>query len=247
MRSNRPDARNKSDLPLQPAASAISNRLLAALPRTDCADLQHNLEPVRLAAGDELNQAGAVLRHVYFPEDCLASLLAVEQDGPMIEIWQIGREGMVGLPEILENDSVPMRARIQAGGSAWRMDSACFRQNLHKSAPLQRVVCTYALRLMLQARQIAVCSHFHMLEARLARSLLTTCDRLGTDAFHLTHEFLALTLGARRVGVTKAANALQQRHLIAYSRGDIHILDRQGLEAAACACYAAIRALDGDG
>jgi len=134
-----------------------------------------------------------------------------------------------------------VRAVVQRSGSASRIDSADFCAEFSKTESLQRLLYRYTDTLLGQAIQIAVCSRFHVLEARLARSLLITRDRLQSEKFHLTHEFLAHALGVRRVGVTKAASALQQQKLITYSRGNIEILDSAGLEAVSCRCYELVK------
>jgi CRP-like cAMP-binding protein len=158
-----------------------------------------------------------------------------------LEVGLVGREGMLGATVALGHETAQVRAVVQRPGSASRMDSAAFRAEFARNGALQRVLYRYTDTLLAQAIQIAVCSRFHVLEARLARSLLITRDRLQSDKFHLTHEFLAHALGVRRVGVTKAASALQQQGLIIYSRGNIEILDAEGLAAASCTCYEIVK------
>jgi CRP-like cAMP-binding protein len=150
---------------------------------------------------------------------------------------------MVGIPLALGIGVSSVRALVQRTGTAMRMKSARFLQEFRQNPSLRRELFRYTHASMAQATQIAVCSRFHLLEARLARSLLMTCDLVQSNEFRLTHEFLAHTLGVRRVGVTKAASALQQRKLISYSRGGIRILDRKGLEAASCLCYEIVKKL----
>lgn len=149
----------------------------------------------------------------------------------------VGREGMVGVAFALGIARSPVRALVQGGGTAMRMKAAPFRRELRQSLPLQREVLLYTHELMVQVAQTAACNRFHVVEARLARWLLMTRDRVGSDHFRLTQEFIGHMLGVRRVGVTNAAHALKQRRLIDYSRGSIEIINGPGLEAAACACY----------
>ena len=224
-----------------PIAEHNSNLLLAALPPQELAQVLPLLDPVTVEVGDILCEAGDPLRYVYFPHDCLISLMGVAEGRMTLEVGLVGREGMVGATVALGHEITQVRAVVQRAGSASRMDSAGFRAEVARNAALQRVLYRYTDTQLAQAIQIAVCSRFHVLEARLARSLLVTRDRLQSDKFHLTHEFLAHALGVRRVGVTKAASALQQQGLIIYSRGNIEILDPEGLAAAACTCYEIVK------
>lgn len=218
-----------------------ANGLLAALPRKDYQRLHAALEPVTLTYGEVLYEPGEPIRHVYFPIDSLVSLLTTVEGHKALEVGLVGREGMVGTSLALGTDIAPVRALVQGTGTAMRMSAARFREELRISLPLQGELsrCTHAK--LAQARQTAACNRFHVLEARLAHWLLTTRDRVGSDRFLLTQEFLANTLGVLRVAVTKAAGNLQQRKLIRYSRGKIRILDRKGLEGAACGCYRIVR------
>jgi CRP-like cAMP-binding protein len=223
------------------AAGTNSNLLLAALPDADLAQLAPLLEPVHVEAGDVLFEPGERIRQIYFPRDCLVSLLGVAEGRMTLEVGLVGREGMLGATVALGHEQAQVRAVVQRAGGASRIDSAPFRAEFARNAALQRVLYRYTDTLLAQAIQIAVCSRFHVLEARLARSLLITRDRLQSDKFHLTHEFLAHALGVRRVGVTKAASALQQQGLINYSRGNIEIIDLTGLVAASCKCYEIVK------
>jgi CRP-like cAMP-binding protein len=214
-----------------------ANRLLAALPGKECRQLIDELEQVTLTYGEVLYEPGDEIRYVYFPNDCLVSLLTLVDRHQALEVGLIGREGMVGVPLALEINISPVRALVQGTGTAMRMPAALFLKELRQSHALQRELHRYTYSLMTQITQTAACNRFHVVEARLARWLLMTQDRMQANTFRLTQEFLSQMLGVRRVGVTKAARTLQQNKLVSYSRGNITILDRQGLEAAACSCY----------
>ena len=220
---------------------ALVNRLLSGLPEEEQGQLARLGEIVKVDVGDVLYEPGQTVRHVYFPLDCLLSLLAVAEGRMTLEVGSVGREGMIGAPVVLGHELAQVRAVVQRAGRAVRIDAGEFRLAYARMEPLQRLLHRYTDTLLAQAIQIAVCSRFHVLEARLARSLLITRDRLQSDKFHLTHEFLAHALGVRRVGVTKAASALQNQKLISYSRGNIEILDAAGLEAVSCRCYELVK------
>jgi CRP-like cAMP-binding protein len=222
---------------LSAAGGPIANSLLAALPREDYQGLLGELEPLTLSSGEVLYEPGERIRHVYFPGDAQVSLLVVMPDRKALEVGLVGREGMVGIPLVLGAEVSSVRVLVQGSGSALRMKAASFREALARCLPLQRELYRYAYAKLGQARQTAACNRFHQVEARLAGWLLLTRDRVRSDQFHLTHEFVAATLGIRRVGVTNAAGALQRRKLISYRRGNIRILDRKGLKAASCGCY----------
>ncbi len=221
--------------------ASIENSLLAALSRKEYRRLLTRLEPVTLTFGEILYEPGEMIHHVYFPGDSLVSLLTLADGHLALEVGLIGREGMVGIPLILGHDLSSVRALVQGTGSALRMTAAHFRKEFRLSPSLQRQLYSYTHTLMAQISQTAACNRFHVVETRLARWLLMTHDRVKSDEFRMTHEFLSHMLGVRRVGVTKAAHALQQRNLISYTRGDITILDRAGLEAAACECYDVVK------
>ncbi len=219
----------------------IANSLLAALPSKDYQHLLPGLEQVTLTFGDTIYEPGAVIRHVYFPNDSLVSLLTLVEGHLALEVGLIGREGMLGISLALGINISPVRALVQGTGTALRMKSARFLQELRHSPVLRQEIYRYTHVLMAQVTQTAACNRFHVVEARLARWLLMTRDRVRSDEFRLTQEFLAHMLGVRRVGVTKAASALQRRKLISYSRGNIKILDRKKLEAASCPCYEIVK------
>ena len=201
------------------------------------------LEPVKLVYGQVLYEPTGLIRHVYFPIDCLVSLLTAVDNGRVLEVGMVGNEGMVGMPMVLGIGESAVRALVQGGGTAMRMPASRFRTEFNKNILLQRALFRYTHLLMAQVSQTAACNRFHEAEGRLARWLLMTADRLHTDEFLLTHEFLAHMLGVRRVGVTKAAEGLRRKKLIVYSRGHIIILDRKNLEKTACVCYRIVKNL----
>jgi len=219
----------------------IANSLLAALPDRDYQHLLPGLEPVTLTFGDTIYEPAARIRHIYFPGDSLVSLLTLVEGHLALEVGLIGREGMLGVSLALGINTSPVRALVQGSGTALRMTSRRFLQEFRRSLALQREIYLYTHALMAQVTQTAACNRFHKVEARLARWLLMTRDRVRSDEFRLTQEFLAHMLGVRRVGVTKAASALQQQKLIRYSRGNIRILDRKKLEAVCCPCYEIVK------
>lgn len=219
----------------------IANSLLAGLPRGLYQRLRACLNPVTLTFGDILYDAGDEIRHVYFPDDSIVSLLTLVDGHSALEIGLVGREGMVGVSLVLGIQVSPVRTLVQGGGGALRMDAARFLKELRRSVPLQTSLHRYTHELMAQITQTAACNRFHTVNERLARWLLMTRDRSRSAGFYLTHEFLAHMLGVRRVGVTEAASGLQRRKLIEYSRGNISILDHRGLEAASCCCYELVR------
>jgi CRP-like cAMP-binding protein len=218
-----------------------NNRILASIPRSQYQRLRPQLEPVGLTFGQVLYEPGQVIRHVYFPVDCLISLLTAVDKRRTLEVGMVGNEGMAGMPFILGMGISGVRALVQGSGGALRMTSARFRIEFNRIPRLQQTLYRYTYALMAQISQTAACNRFHEAEARLARWLLMTRDRVGSDEFLLTHEFLAHMLGVRREGVTEAASALKRRKLISYNRGKIQILDARGLEASSCSCYQIVK------
>jgi len=224
--------------------SGAQNRLLAALPSKDYAQLASGLEPVTITYGEVLYEPGEPIRAVYFPSTCLVSLLTPVDAHRALEVGLVGREGMIGASLALGATKSSVRALAQGTGTAMRMNAKRFLREFRRSEALQRVLLQFTERLMVQISQTAACNRFHLVEARLARSLLMTAERMGSAEFHLTHEFLAAMLGVRRVGVTVAASELQRRGFIRYRRGNITILDQRGLETASCPCYRHLQVLN---
>lgn len=217
------------------------NRLLAALPQVEYRSLVSNLELVPLIFGEVIYKPGDVIRHVYFPTSGILSLLAAAEERATLEVGIVGREGMVGLPIFMGVKFSRDCAVVQGAGEAMRMKAAVFRKECTNGGALPGLLRRYSHSRLTQMSQGAACNRFHSIEARLARWLLMTSDRMESDEFQLTQEFLSNMLGVRREGVNRAAGALQQRNLISYSRGTLTTLDRTGLEAASCRCYEIIK------
>jgi CRP-like cAMP-binding protein len=215
--------------------------VLASIPAVQFQRLRPHLDSVALTFGQILYEPGKAIHHVYFPVDCLISLLTAVDKRRTLEVGMVGNEGMAGMPFILGMGVSGVRALVQGGGSAWRMTSSRFRIEFSRIPTLQQALFRYTYALMAQISQTAACNRFHDAEARLARWLLMTRDRVGSDEFPLTHEFLAHMLGMRREGVSAAAAALRQRKLINYNRGKIQILDVPGLKASSCVCYQIVK------
>lgn len=219
--------------------TASHNRLLERLPASDLARLLLLCERVPLVLSEVLAEAGERTRHVHFPIDGFISLVARTPGHPGLEVGMVGREGMLGAHLALGQFPTPLHALVQGPGTAWRMGNRAFRGELLRSAVLRHSLNRYLYVLVGQVTASAACLRFHLIGPRLARWLLMSQDRSGTQTFHVTHEFLAYMLGVRRAGITTAAVALQRAGLIEYTRGELTVLDRTGLEGAACSCYAA--------
>lgn len=217
----------------------IINRLLEGLPRKERDRILLGCEPVDLEFGEILCEPDHPYRHVYFPLTGYISTVASVSNHQPLEIRLVGNEGMLGATMALGMNEVPLRAVVQGSGTALRMTAVQLRREMRASPHLRRMLRRYLYVLLAQLSQTTACTQFHEIEARLARWLLLTHDRAHADHFHLTHEFLADMLGVRRSGITIAAGALQKRNLIGYTRGEISVLDRGGLEAASCECYEA--------
>jgi CRP-like cAMP-binding protein len=219
----------------------IENHLIARLPRADRTRFLSICEPVQLTLGQVLSEPGKRTSHVYFPTDGFISLIAMVSGSPGVEVGMVGDEGMLGAHLTLGVTTAPLHAVVQGAGEARRMPTAAFLSELAQNVPLQQSLSRYVYVLMSQLASSATCLRFHLIGQRLARWLLMSQDRAHSSSFYVTQEFLSYMLGVRRVSVTSAASALQNAGLIAYHRGELTVLNRGGLEAAACSCYASDR------
>ena len=226
---------------MSPSKNPITNQLLASLPKKDYEGLKRKLEEIPLVFGEILLEPNALVSDVYFPNSGIISLLAGANERSSLEVGMVGKEGMVGVGVFLGVDTSVNRAVVQGDGTAMKMKGTALRKHCDKSGALFRLLQRYSYSVLTQITQSAVCNQFHSLDARLARWLLMTRDRMGDDEFRLTQDFLSNMLGVRREGVSVAAGNLQRVNLIRYSRGRLKILDRAGLEATACGCYEIIR------
>ena len=217
------------------------NHLIDLLPSSSRSRLLAMCEPVALAVGEVLGQVGTPTRYVYFPTVGFVSLVTAIKGRPTLEVGMVGREGMLGTQLVLGVETAPLHAVVQGAGAAWRIGAPEFSKELARSAAMQRGLNRYVYVTMTQLASAASCLRFHQIGPRLARWLLMTQDRAHSDSFHITHEFLAYMLGVRRVGITTAASLLQREGLIRYRRGEVQVLNRRGLKAAACCCSAADR------
>jgi CRP-like cAMP-binding protein len=214
------------------------NRLLDVLSPESIEPLRPHIEPVELVLFEPLPP----IEHVYFPNAGLISVVATMQNGASVEIGMIGREGMYSVSAILSDDTPSQSATVQLPGRALRLKTRLLRQQMQADGALQTLLLRYTQATMSTVAQSAACNRLHLLVQRCARWLLASHDRAGADKFPMTHEFLAMMLGVHRPGVTIAARALQESALITYHHGTMTVLDRQGLEAAACECYRVIQA-----
>jgi len=222
------------------------NHLLAALPADDYARLAHQLELTPMPLGEVLHESGIQMRHVYFPTDSIVSLLYVMEDGASAEIAVVGNEGIVGVSLFMGGETTPSRALVQSAGHAYRLKGQLLKDEFdrvggRRSGALHNLLLRYTQALLTQMAQTAVCNRHHSLDQQLCRWLLLSLDRLPANELIMTQELIANMLGVRREGVTESAGNLQKAGLIEYRRGHITILDRPGLEARACECYAVVK------
>jgi CRP-like cAMP-binding protein len=216
------------------------NELLAALPDAEFQRWLPHLESIAMPLGQVLYESGSTMTHVYFPTTAIVSLLSVMENGSSAEIAVVGYEGIVGVSLFMGGDSTPSRAVIQSAGHGFRLKSNVLKDEF-KRAPVMHLLLRYTQALITQMAQTAVCNRHHSLDQQLCRWLLLSLDRLQGNELVMTQELIANMLGVRREGVTEGALKLQNLGLIRYSRGRITVLDRPGLEARSCECYAVVK------
>ena len=217
------------------------NHLLAALPAAVQGRIFPHLQLADMPLGKVLYESGDALRHVYFPTNCIVSLLYVLLDGASAEISVVGNEGLIGIALFMGGETTPSRAIVQSAGFAFRLPGQLLKDEFHKESELQLLLLRYTQSLITQMAQTAVCNRHHSLDQQLCRWLLLSLDRLTSNQLTMTQELIANMLGVRREGVTAAAGKLQKLGVISYQRGQITVLDRPRLEALCCECYAVVK------
>ena len=217
------------------------NQILAALNKPEYGELFSQLERVSLRLGDPVYEPDTQINHVYFPETAVFSMLATMEDGRTVEIGPIGNEGLVGLRVALGTTTTPDRVLVHIAGTALRLKATSLKAELISGQnKLSHNLTLYTRMLLAMTSRTSACNKLHSLEQQLARWLLTMNDYVGNE-LRLTHDLMALTLGVRRAGVSVAASNFRSSGVIDYRRGQIHVVERQGLEALACECYEAIK------
>jgi len=217
------------------------NHLMAALPPAVQDRVFPELELVALELGSVLYESGATMRHVYFPTDCIVSLLYVMESGASAEISVVGNEGLVGIALFMGGESTPSRAVVQSAGHAYRLPAQLMKEEFNRHGETLLLMLRYTQSLITQMAQTAVCNRHHSIDQQLCRWLLLSLDRLPSNRLTMTQELIANMLGVRREGVTDAAGKLQKLGVIEYSRGEITVLDRPHLEQLSCECYAVVK------
>jgi CRP-like cAMP-binding protein len=221
--------------------SPQQNHLLAALSPVECERIYPHLRLVPMPLGKVLYESGDQLRHVYFPVDCIVSLLYVLESGASAEISVVGREGLIGVALFMGGETTPSRALVQSAGHAYRLEGHRLKEEFHRSGDLQLLLLRYTQSLITQMAQTAVCNRHHSVDQQLCRWLLLSLDRLASNELVMTQELIANMLGVRREGVTEAAGKLQKLGAIRYARGQITVVDRPKLEQLCCECYAVVK------
>ncbi|MBW4650515.1 MAG: Crp/Fnr family transcriptional regulator [Kastovskya adunca ATA6-11-RM4] len=217
--------------------NSSGNKLLAALPREDYERLLPYLESVFLDFKQYLYLPNQPIEYVYFPLDGIISLLTVLGDGGTIEVATVGNEGMIGIPVLLGVDQLPAETMVQVPGKALRMQVDVFKREVPVGSSFHKLLLLYVQARVNHLMQSAGCNRLHSIEQRCCRWLLLTQDRVATDEFPLTQEFLSQMLGVRRASVSEVAATLQKEGLIRYNRGKMKVIDRERLKATSCECY----------
>ncbi len=221
--------------------NALMNHLLAALPANEFARLEPDLSPVSLSLGEVIYESGELLEYIYFPTTAIISLLYIMENGSTAEIGMAGNDGLVGIALYMGGSTTPSRAVVQSAGNAFRLRSKALKFEFGLNGVFHNILLRYTQSLMTQISQTAVCNRLHSVEQQLCRWLLINHDLLQTNKLIMTHDLIANMLGVRREGVSIAAGNLQKKGLIKYVRGTITMLDRKGLEIAACECYQVVK------
>jgi CRP-like cAMP-binding protein len=226
---------------ITPLISPKQNHLLAALPDPEFNRWLPMLEPMEMQLGEVLYESGSTLKHVYFPTNCIVSLLYVMENGQSAEIAVVGNEGIVGVSLFMGGGSTPSRAVVQSAGAGYRLSALAMKEEFDRAGHVLHLLLRYTQALITQMSQTAACNRHHSLDQQLCRWLLLSLDRLQGNDLVMTQELIANMLGVRREGVTEGALKLQKAGLIRYSRGRITVLDRAGLEKCTCECYAVVK------
>jgi CRP-like cAMP-binding protein len=221
--------------------SPNQNHLLAALPAEEFGRLAPRLELVPMLLGESIYEPGSQLQHVYFPTTAIVSLLYVLESGASAEIAGVGNEGMLGIALFMGGDTTPSSAVVQTAGHAPRLQARLLKEEFRRAGLMQRLLLRYTQALLTQMCQTTACNRHHSIEQQLCRWLLLTLDRLPSNELVVTQELVASALGVRRESITEAAGKLQRAGLIRYRRGHLTVLERSGLEAGACECYAVVK------
>lgn len=221
--------------------SPNQNHLLAALPTAEFERLAPHLELVPMLLGESLYEPGVQLQYVYFPTTAIVSLLYVLESGASAEIAGVGNEGILGISLFMGGDTTPSSAVVQTAGHGYRLPGRLLKEEFNRAGLMQRLLLRYTQALLTQMCQTTACNRHHSIEQQLCRWLLLTLDRLPSNELVMTQELVASALGVRRESITEAAGKLQRAGLIRCRRGQIAVLERSGLEAGACECYAVVK------
>lgn len=219
----------------------FDNQLLASIPESEFDRLRPHLEPVSCSLGQIIYESGGRMTHVYFPTDCIISLLYLMENGASAEIGVTGYEGVIGIALFMGGGTMPNRAVVQSAGNAYRIEAKAMQQEFIRGGVFQQKLLRYTQALITQISQTAVCNRLHPIEMQLCRWRLLSFDRLRSEKLVMTHNLIANMLGVRREGITIAAKSLQERRIISYTRGTIRLLDRPKLEATVCECYRVVK------